>query len=689
MPSSKKAGELRIGIDIGGTFTDFVVISPQSGAIETFKLLSTPFNPAEAVLEGIQRIQKKYPEANGLDIIHGSTVATNALLERKGAKTAFVTTREFRDILQIGRQNRHKLYDLWADPPPSLVPDELRLEVDERVGSLGEVLLALDKNSIELLKSQLKRKGAEAVAVCLIYSFLHPEHETAIAMSLREAGYFVSVSSEILPEYREYERCSTTTVNAYVSPVLDRYLSRLESGMRENARGKARLRVMQSNGGSIRIEEARRNGVRCILSGPAGGIVGAQFVGQLAKTALSEASISPLRIITFDMGGTSTDVSLIDGEPQVTSESIIAGCPIRIPVLDIHTIGAGGGSIAAVDLGGALKVGPESAAADPGPACYRKGGPATVTDANLYLGRLDPAFFLGGMMPLDSAASEHVITELSQKLGLHPVETALGVIEVAETHMERALRLISVERGYDPRDYQLLSFGGAGGLHAANLARRLGIRQVIIPPLASTLSAFGMLASQVVKDYSQTIMLPGDASLEEVTRVYEALIQRGKEAVREEGIPTENIFFEQLVDMRYRGQSYELTIPWNTRNLSEQFHQAHERAYGYARTDMPIEIVNLRVKITGKVGTHKIAPLEPAGDQNVYVTQRKVCLKSGWQAIPTYRGDRLRAGSELSGPALIMRPDTTVLVDSGDQVTVDMYGNLIINLMPETEAGAG
>ncbi len=543
---------LRIGIDIGGTFTDFVVYDPASQRIETFKLLSTPGDPALAVLKGLEKIfaEKGTQVAT---IIHGSTVATNALLERKGAQVALVTTHGFRDVLQIGRQNRPSLYNFFADPSPALVPSPLRFEIDERVAHTGQILQALNPVQVEILIPALKSKGISAVAVCFLYSFLHPEHEQAVAAQLSSAGFLVSLSSEILPEFREYERTSTTVVNAYVSPVLEKYLSHLEQALDSQTR----LRVMQSNGGNISPTEARKFGVRCILSGPAGGVVGCETIGSLIDPA------GGFRLIGFDMGGTSTDVSLIDGKPQVITDAMVSGCPIHIPMLDIHTIGAGGGSIAHVDPGGALRVGPESAGADPGPACYGRGDFPTVTDANLVLGRLSAEHFLGGQMPLDVLRARAVMSKLAGKLGLTLEQAALGVIAVSNAHMERALRLISVERGHDPRRFTLLSFGGAGGLHAADLARGLGIPSVLVPPLASTLSAFGMLAADVIKDYTLTVMLPGSTPVPDLSARLDVLAERGRREILSEGVSSDRICIECFLDMRYRGQSYELIVPFS------------------------------------------------------------------------------------------------------------------------------
>ncbi|MBI4732303.1 MAG: hydantoinase/oxoprolinase family protein [Chloroflexi bacterium] len=690
---------LRIGVDIGGTFTDFVVYDPSTQHIQTFKLLSTPRDPSEAVLQGLKRIQDESSSAihgpRFMTVIHGSTVATNTLLERKGASTALITTRGFRDVLQIGRQNRPALYDFFADPPPPLVPAQLRFELDERVDHAGNVLQALDGVEVEKLIKRVKTKNIKSVAVCLLFSFLHPEHEQRIGEKFRQAGYLVSLSSEIIPEYREYERTSTTVVNAYVSPVLDSYLTKLESNIAEGVR----LRVMQSNGGNISPEEARREAVRCILSGPAGGVVGCEYLGEKALTAEhtdrtekkpkkdSVASVNTMvQLITFDMGGTSTDVSLIDGKPQITTEAIVSGCPIRVPLLDIHTIGAGGGSIASVDAGGALRVGPESAGADPGPACYGRGlggqpSAPTVTDANVVLGRIPPEHFLGGQMPLDFGRAYAALERLGKELDLSAEQAALGVVAVANAHMERALRVISVERGYDPRDFALLSFGGAGGLHAADLARGLGIPRVLVPPLASTLSAFGMLAADVVKDYTLTVMLPGNSPIAELAARLESLAERGRREVLAEGIPAERVRIERFLDMRYRGQSYELIVPFSEA-VYEDFHRLHEHYYGYTKKGAPVEVVNLRVRAIGEVTP---PPLVAEQDQSpdasrAFFEKRNVLFAQGNLSTPLYRAEALQPGNRITGPAVVVRSDTTILLGPSDKANVDGFSNLIIEV---------
>jgi N-methylhydantoinase A len=682
---------LRIGIDIGGTFTDFVIINSDNQQVETFKILSTPHDPSEAVLAGLSQIET---HGISLSIIHGSTVATNALLERKGARTALVATQGFGDVIQIGRQNRPELYDLVVRLPSPLVPEELRFEVEERVSAEGEILVKLLPEAVDELVNKIQQAGVESVALCLLFSFLRPEHEMKLAEALRKAGVFVSASSEILPEFREFERMSTTTVNAYVSPVLDRYLAKLQEHLISQKKNKAsaHIRVMQSNGGAISLEEARKSGVRCILSGPAGGVIGAQFI---AEKALPKR---PINLLTFDMGGTSTDVSLIVGKPQLTSDSVIGGAPIRIPVLDIHTIGAGGGSIAAVDAGGSLRVGPQSAGANPGPACYGLVDPerdpskllATVTDANLVLGRLAPELFLGGKMPLKPELARRAIDRIAENLTLDRITTALGIIEVANAHMERALRVISVERGHDPRDFTLLSFGGAGGLHASDLAHHLSIPLVIFPPYASTLSALGMLAARVIKDYSRTVMLRGDTSPESIQNLIQPLIEQARFEMAAEGVSISELQIALSLDMRYRGQSYELSVPWSDINddFRTNFHAIHQQTYGYANPSSDIEIVNLRARAAGsspEIFLKQKSNSENGSEAPPVEEHREVYLKGsdGIAATvdtPFYRWEQLNPGNNIDGPALIVRNDTTILLNKRDHGILDSFMNLIVTI---------
>lgn len=696
-----------MGIDIGGTFTDFVIFDSGTGEISSFKLASTPHDPAEAVLEGLEQINKQWAVSSNqpdalVTIIHGSTVATNALLERKGAPAALITTRGFKDVIQIGRQNRPELYNFASQPVEPLIPAELRLEVDERIDRFGEAIVELDEAQVDEIVEQLKlpltsdgerqRPAIISVAVCLLFSFANPAHEQRIAEKLRAAGFFVAASHEILPEYREYERTSTTVINAYVTPALEGYLQRLEEGVKRFSKS-AKLQIMQSNGGSISVSEARKAGVRCILSGPAGGVVGAQFVGEIAHQQFNPSK--NLQLITFDMGGTSTDVALMAGKPQITTEASVGGHPIGIPLLDIHTIGAGGGSIASIDAGGALRVGPQSAGADPGPACYGKSvngdearstlhanrSLATVTDANVLLGRIPADYFLGGEMPIYPKLAEEAIARIGKQLGLTPVETALGIIEIANAHMERALRVISIERGHDPRDFALLSFGGAGGLHATDLARRLKIPRVLISPYAATFSALGMLTANTVKDYTQTVMLAEDSPYEAIAARMDILLEQGRRDLTREGFSSKAMLLRPMLAMRYRGQSYELSVPFE-QDFIAQFHAAHQHHYGYARPGAKIEIVNLRLQAVGQVTTPKLAeqPERSPACHAAILSTRPVIFPQGTLDTPLYRGDALMHGHRLEGPAVIVRGDTTILLSEGDRAAIDRFGNLVISI---------
>lgn len=683
---------LLIGIDIGGTFTDFVIHDPITGCITTDKRLTTPSDPSQAVTSGLEEIisnlnDKRVAANIELIITHGSTVATNALLERKGARTALITTSGFRDVLEIGRQDRPELYDLNPRPREQIIPRNWRFEIVERTDNRGRVLKAIDRQVLPDLISKLKVANIESVAICLLFSFLNPEHEQLIARELSGTNLHVSLSSEILPEYREYERTSTTAVNAYVTPVIDRYLASLDASLADSGQP-YHLRIMQSNGGIISVDEARKAGVRCIVSGPAGGIVGASNITR-SMLAIGDhenhLTLTPgdLKLITFDMGGTSTDVSLVDGKPTVTTESIVGGFPVGVPMLDVHTIGAGGGSIASVDLAGALRVGPQSAGAVPGPACYGLGDSQndlpTVTDANVVLGRLPGEYFLGGTMPLHIDRSFQVMKKLGAEIGLSAVQAAQGVVDVINAHMERALRLVTIERGHDPEDFLLLSFGGAGGLHAAALARRLSIPRVVVPPMASTLSAYGMLAADVIRDYSRTVMFPGDKVMSAIGASFEPLLTRGKSDLVSEGFREADTDFFPSLDMRYRGQSYELNIPFHEEFL-DAFHQHHERQYGYALRDAEVEIVNIRLRATGKKPNLEI-PRYPQGDQDASRSGLGVHkLFENGQEVPVqlFQGELLKPGDQIAGPALIIRKDTTIYLPSHTTARADQYLNLLI-----------
>lgn len=654
---------MRIGIDTGGTFTDFVVFDSATGQIETFKALSTPEDPARAILAGLAQIANQ----SGRAIVHGSTVATNALLERKGAKVALINTAGFRDVLQIGRQNRPALYDLFADPPSPLVPRQYRLEVGERVNARGEIQTPLDETALDTLMHHCREHGIESVAICLLFSFANPAHEQAIAARFAAEGFRVSASHKVLPEFREYERASTTTINAYVSPVMAEYLGKLEAKLPGD-----NLQVMQSNGGMLAPSQASEQAVRCILSGPAGGLVGARAIAAAAGYE---------RVLTFDMGGTSTDVALIDGDPQISTSAHIGGMPINVPMLAIHTVGSGGGSIAFRDLGGGLQVGPQSAGADPGPACYGKGDQPTVTDANLLLGRIRPDLFFGGRMQLDVARARRAFAALASEINLPVEKCALGVFQIANAHMARALRVISVEKGRDPRDFTLVAFGGAGGLHAVDLARELGMPRILVPRSAATLSALGMLLADAIKDYSRTVMLPGDTQIPALQAAVEPLLSQGRADLAAQDFAEGDMRFEASADLRYAGQSFELNLPV-TATLLDDFHLLHQRTYGYQELDAQVEIVNVRVKAIGKIEKPSLQNFPRAKTKiaDALLGSFPVHLAAGEVNTLFYAGEKLGSGHTFTGPAIVVLPDTTILVGQGDHAEVDSFLNLVITI---------
>lgn len=653
---------LTVGVDTGGTFTDFVYRTEDGWKV--LKIPSTPENPARAVLEGLKVIGGR-----GRRVIHGTTVATNTLLERKGARTAFVTNRGFEDLLRIGRQNRRELYSFKVEKTKHLVGRELSFGLNCRLNSKGKHVEVLKEEELEELIKRLKEKEVESVAVCFLFSFLNPVDERKVKERLEEEGFYVSISSEIVPEFREYERASTTVVNAYVMPRMDRYISYLE----ENLEDGDTLRIMQSNGGTISPETAKREAVRTVLSGPAGGVVGAWKVGERAGFK---------KLITLDMGGTSTDVSLIDGEPKVSFESKISDIPIKVPVVEVHTVGAGGGSIAYIDRGGALQVGPESAGAFPGPICYGRGGERiTVTDANLFLGRLEPDFFLGGRMKLYPEKLKEPFEEMARSLGVTPVEVAEGIVDIANSKMVKALRVISVERGYDPEEFTLLSFGGAGGLHSAYLARELGIRRVLIPQNPGILSALGMVMSDVIKDFSKTVMMREEEAAEErIEEIFSEIEKVGLKEMEKEGVEGE-VLLERFVDVRYRGQSFEITVPYSKRFM-EEFEELHRRIYGYTHS-RDKEVVTLRVRLTGVTEKPEIEEFEEVPMElpsEAVLKEKEVFFEGTYQKTPVIDREKLSPGNEFSGPALIVEYTSTTLVPPWAKVKVDRFKNLILEV---------
>ncbi len=652
-----------IGVDTGGTFTDFIYKDESGWGV--YKLLSTPHNPAEAVLEGIKHIagNKK------CHVVHGSTVATNAILERKGAKTALITNKNYEDVIEIGRQNRHKLYDLKYKKRPPLIPGGLRFGISGRINSKGKLLNDLDFSEIEHILEDLVEKKVESIALCLLFSFLRPEIEQKIGERLRKRNFFVSLSSEILSEFREYERMSTTVINAYVSPKMTNYIGNILENMDSSI-----LRIMQSNGGSISAETAMKESVRTILSGPAGGVVGAFELGKLAGYD---------KLITFDMGGTSTDVALIDGRLPITLDSSIDGFPVRVPMLDIHTVGAGGGSIAYIDKGGSLRVGPISAGADPGPICYGKGDKITVTDANLFLGRLIPEHFLGGNMVLYKDRLDAYFEKMAEMVGLTEVELAEGILNVANASMERAIRVISVEKGHDPREFTLFSFGGAGGMHAAFLASLLKIPKVLVPKNPGILSAIGMLLADIIKDYSHTVMrsaLECDANL--IYDMFKDLEERAYRDLQSEGVHPNLIVLEKYLDMRYKGQSYELIVDFSGADFVEKFHELHEKTYGYANRGKAVEIVNLRLRARGTIDKPEIAASREESREishKALIKTTRTIFDGIEMSVPDYDRNYLRYGNTLDGPAIIVEYSATTVVPPDWSLYVDAFENLVLS----------
>ena len=673
-----------LGIDTGGTFTDFVLW--HDGRMRVHKVLSTPAAPERAILQGIadllpEFLQHRVPDAGavaagpgretdagldatGLRIVHGSTVATNAVLEGKGVRTAYITNRGLADLLSIGRQARAALYELQPQGRPPPVAPELCLETGGRLGADGRVVDPLTAGDLAALRESLSRQAPEAVAINLLFSYLDDAAERAIAEALPE-GLFVSRSSQVLPLIGEYERGIATWLNARVGPIVAGYLDRLQAGLPG-----VRLSVMQSSGEAVAAAQTARQAVRLLLSGPAGGLVGAGFVGRAAGIA---------RMLTFDMGGTSTDVALVDGAPRLTTAGRIADWPVAVPMVDMHTIGAGGGSIARLDAGGALRVGPESAGADPGPACYGNGGrEATVTDANLVLGRLRPEAFLGGRMRLDADAARQALQRLGAAMGLAGEDAAeraaIGVIDLANEHMARALRVISVQRGIDPRSAHLCSFGGAGGLHVCALADALGMTRALVPERAGVLSALGMLVAPPGRLLTRTWLGPLAARDDaEVVAALDALARQGSAALAAEGIDPASLAREESVDLRYRGQSYTLNLPWQGKAATaEAFTVLHRRRYGHD-LDLPVELVNLRLRLTAPA--HAVSPPDAeVGSAEV----RRVRVPGDDQPMPVL--DRgavgFAGGGSLDGPALILDDVATTWLAPGWRADRDRAGNL-------------
>jgi N-methylhydantoinase A len=676
---------MRIAIDTGGTFTDCVFV--RDGKLQILKVPSQRASPEEAIAAAVRQARKQFGSARvftddrGLQLVCGTTVGTNALLERRGGRVLLITTAGFEDILEIGRQARTKLYDFFADKPEPLVPAPDRIGLKERLAWDGAAIQALTQQEVRRIVHLVHRAKPEAVAICFLFSFRNPKHERQIADALRKAGYLASVSHEILPEFREYERTSTTVVNAYLTPLMSGYLrgthTRVSTAWYSGPRPRTattpvQVHVMQSNGGIISAEKASQQPVTTILSGPAGGVTGAAYAAKLARLN---------KVVTFDMGGTSTDVALLSGELHTTTESTAAGLPIAVPMLEIHTVGTGGGSIARFDSGGALRVGPESAGAEPGPICYGRGEKPTVTDAHAVLGHFGNSGLLGGSFALDAARAHHIMDKA--RGAFQTVETfAEGILAVANAVMEKAIRVISVERGHDPRDYTLVAFGGAGGLHACALASALDMRGVLLPIFPGGLSALGILRADVVREFSRTVLLPAGSKRQNsalIRRLLRQLEADANRALHQEGFSSPKIKIERRLDLRYAGQAYELSVPASA-DFVAAFHSAHQQRYGYHEAKRPVEIVNLRVRATGRTEKPKAGtiPRAPRGSKSPVSGSLDCVLDGRRQAASLIVRAELRCGNSFSGPAVISEYSATTLVPAGWRAKVDAHGQLLL-----------
>lgn len=675
---------MRVSVDVGGTFTDVIVLDEATGRIRLEKVQTTPANPADGVQQGFAKAGAA-PEAIDF-FVHGTTLGINAMLTRTGAKVAIVTTRGFRDVYILGRTDRRPMYDFKYHKPESLVPRYLCFEVEERLNYKGQVLTPFNRDQAREVAAKIRQHGVQSVAVCFLHSYVNPEHELLMEQILKEEAPDVSVtvSHQLSREYREYERTSTTVIDAYVKPITRTYLTRLND---ELVKGgfKGHFLMTRSGGGAMTLESAKEQPVHLVLSGPAGGVVGGAYLGRL---------IGQPNLITFDMGGTSLDASLIaGGEPSIENVAEFQTLPISIPTIDIHTIGSGGGSIAWVDGGGHLQVGPKSAGADPGPACYGKGGQnATFTDAALIAGFLDAGNFLGGEIHIDPALARAAIERIGAQIGMNVEETAAGIIHISEAKMAGAVRVISIERGYHPRDFALCAFGGGGAFVAANVAREIGIPRAIIPPGPGNFSAFGMLMVDVVHDYSQTaITALANLDVSAINAVYAKLAAQGNEALAADGFEPARRTFIPTAELRYRGQEHTVNVPMPSMTLSPDhiagitaaFNNLHQQKYGHSMHEDPIEIVTLRLRAVGLLPRPSLPKWEIPGGQVEAARkgERQVYLRgTGWRTYQVYDRMKLGAGDRIAGPAIVEEPSSTTMVHSGDTLTVGEYGELVIDV---------
>lgn len=676
-----------LGVDVGGTFTDTVIVDEESGRMHIVKVPTRPRRPDQSVAEALEK--------GNIDLtaigkfVHGTTVSTNTVIERSGAKVGLLTTEGFEDILEIQRIDRAHLYDLQWDKPSPLVPRNLRLGIKERINHEGEVVHPLEKRSVEQAVKRLKSQGVAAIAICLLFSYVNPEHERIVRKITRETwpDVYVSISSDVMNEFREYERSSTVVVDAYVKPRMADYLKTLESTLSDK-RVTADISIMKSSGGIMTTEDCREQPVNTLMSGPAGGVIGAKYFGQLAGFE---------NLLTFDMGGTSADVALIDkGEPQFTTEQEIEwGIPVKVPMIDVRTIGAGGGSVAWIDKGGRIKVGPHSVGADPGPACYGHGNlEPTVTDANVVLGYLNPDNFLGGAMSLDATLAERSIKErIAEPLDLSVLEAAQGIVDIANATMNNLIRQITVQAGYDPREFALVAFGGSGPTHAAALAQDLGIKQIVVPPSPGVLSAFGMLLADPRYDFVQSYLKPiSMVSTDEVASILESLEHRGRALLARTGYRDEPTI-ERFLDMRYMRQNYSILTPvpqafYDGDGLSAlvgAFAEEYERLYGYRMEDEPVEIVNCQVSTIGRVGSVIDASVPKADakrNEHRGEGERLVYFKKWKESryCPILERGYLPLEKELPAPCVIEQMDTTIVLNPDQRGWVDENGNIIIGI---------
>jgi N-methylhydantoinase A len=681
-------GTIRLGVDIGGTFTDLVLLDDKTGQTMVVKVPSQPNKPADALAAAVKRALKQANvPAESVNLLnHGTTIVTNAVLEGNLARTALITTSGFRDVLEIGRHVRPDMYDLNQDKPTPIVPRDLRFEVKERMAPDGNVLVSLEPDSVRAAVAAAKASGASAIAIGFLHAYANTEHETAMKAELIAAlpEVSVSASSDICREIREFERISTVVLNAAAMPVVSRYLEILGE-LTADLIPKARVLLMQSNGGSMTVGAARQAPAHLVYSGPAAGVLACQFIGQLTQRP---------NVLGFDMGGTSTDISLVyRGEPLMTTEADVGGYPVKLPVLDVNTIGAGGGSIAWLDSGGGLRVGPKSAGADPGPVAYQQGGTEpTVTDANLVLGRLIPDRFLGGEMMLDpDAALAAIRKKIAEPLGLDPISAAAGILRIANANMERALKVSSAERGYDPRDFSLIAFGGAGPVHAAALAKEVGFASVLVPESPGVFSAFGLLVADLRHDFVRSYMVGLDqVSTKMLTSFYADLQALGEQALKDDGLDEQRWTFQRTADLRYVGQAYEVNVAFpdgsidadTVAEVKSRFHGEHQRLFAHSAEDDPVEFVSLRMVATGSVDAPTFrkqpalrTPVSQADTRDVYFEEA-----NGFTACPIYQRQNLYPGAEFQGPAIIEQLDTTTVVHPGQTVSVDDWGSLIIGM---------